>query len=131
MNCTVYLNNFFSFLKISIKKKKNKIFVKKTKNIIFVLNFLYKEGYIKNYKIINDSKICIFLKYVLNESIFHDIIYYKPSRKIFFTKKKMCNFIRNKKWLGSNYILYTSKGLLSLTQCIKYNLTGILMFKIN
>lgn len=111
-------------LKNGQNSKKSFIFVSSNNINIPLLNILWEEGFIKGFSSKN-KKIKVFLKYNnTNPTISFVRFFSKPSMNIYITNNMLWKL--NDK-LGI-FVLSTNKGLLSLKECKKYNLGGILFF---
>ena len=120
------LYNLFSNIKNGIASKKRYILHDKKNICIGILNVLWDEGFINGYTINEHycNKLEIYLKYIKNEPCIKIIkAISKPSRRIYINKEKIWK-------LDSSvclFILSTSKGVLSLSQCKKLNIGGELI----
>ncbi len=101
------------------KKKNILVFYSKIKESI--LKILLNEGFIKNYKLIYDNKILIYLKYFLNNPVISNIKRIsKPSLRVY---KSYNNIPVLMSGLGI-FIISTSLGLLSDKQARKLKVGG-------
>lgn len=93
---------------------------------VSLLSLLWEEGFISGYSFSSKKNyLKIFLKYNNSHSLISSVRYIsKPSLKRFISASMLWKL--NDK-LGV-FILSTSKGLLTLKKCKKYNLGGILLF---
>jgi len=88
-----------------------------------VLNVLWDEGYILGYKISKSypNHIKIFFKYKNGKPVINSIkMLSKPSLKFYYSLKQLWKLDSSKGVL----IISTTKGLMSLNDCKKYNLGG-------
>lgn len=118
------ISNLFSKIKNGFLSKKTKIVQQESKQILYILNILIKEGFIKNYKIIEKKQIIIYLKYKNNKSVIKNIKRIsKPGKRIYIKNKDLYK----KKGF---FIISTSYGLLTLLEAKKLNTGGELICNI-
>ena len=128
------LNNFFILMRyfyrvlISISNGQNskKAFVitRFNKATVSLLNILWEEGFIKGYSI-KKKNIKIFLKYNnLNPTITFIKFISTPGVKLYISSQ----IVRQLKEKSGLFLISTSKGLLTLKNCKKHNLGGIVFF---
>lgn len=95
-----------------------------------ITKVLFEEGYIGNYKFIEDDKqgkILITLKYINDESPIHEIKRIsKPSRRIYVGRKDVPMVKRGFGVL----VLSTSKGILSDAEARKLHVGGELLLEV-
>ncbi len=95
-----------------------------------ITKVLFEEGYIGNYKIIDDDKqgkILITLKYINNESPIHEIKRIsKPSRRVYVNYKDIPLVIRG----FGVAVLSTSKGVLSDSEAREKHVGGELLLEV-
>jgi len=115
-----------SIVNMGVKTNKLSVKVKFSKFNLLIIKFLYKKGFFRGF-FIKDNSIFIFLKYVNGKNVISSIdIISKPNTI------KTINF----KYLKQNSLrkgltlVSTSKGLMSLSDCIFYKENGIILFKI-
>lgn len=113
-------------------QKANKSYILHPRNnkCALILNILWEEGFILNYKISdkNSNMFEIFLKYKHGIPVIkHLIAITKPNNRIYCSSKQLWKINSN---LGL-FVLSTSKGILSLTKCKKKNIGGELLLLIN
>lgn len=87
-----------------------------------VLVFLYSEGYIVGFSILNSFKIRVFLKYYRNKPVYYFRLVSKPSRRMYISYRDLLRF--------DNYILSTSKGILSSSLACYFKVGGEILFKV-
>jgi len=108
------------------------ICVNSNKLVQSVIRILYREGLILSYKIRkkdnyinNTSEVLVHLRYLYNRSIGENLkIISSPSRKIHISYKNITR-------IGAKnriFIFSTTRGLLTLNDCKKYKVGGILLF---
>ncbi|WMC19830.1 MAG: 30S ribosomal protein S8 [Candidatus Carsonella ruddii] len=88
---------------------------------MLVLNIFYENNFLENYYflIVNEKKYII----VLVKNIFYLKFFSKPSKKIFIKNKNINNFLFN----ASLGIINTNLGLMTIKECKKIGLGGILL----
>jgi small subunit ribosomal protein S8 len=109
----------------SIKVDSNKLI----KNL---LKLLYKEGYILYYRIKkkesfynSTTESIVNLRYFYNKSIFKNLkIISSPSNKRYFSLINISRMISKK----NLFVFSTNKGLLTLNECKKLRVGGVLLF---
>jgi ribosomal protein S8 len=107
-----------------VKLNSNKL----TKNL---LKLLYKEGLILSYRI-NEKNIkkitpefVVRIRYVYNKSVFKQLkIISSPSQRRFLCLKSISRIASKKNLL----VFSTNKGLLTLNECKKFKVGGVLLF---
>jgi small subunit ribosomal protein S8 len=125
------LGDMFSRLRNAYVAKQVKISVRNTRYNLVVLNFLYKEGYIRGYSCLDVKYILVLLKYIKNEPVFRELKQVStPGNKVYFNLRQLKCLVNNRKWLSSRYIISTSFGLKTLDQCLILRLGGLVLFKI-
>lgn len=125
------LGDMFSRLRNAYTAKLVKIKVIKSRYNLVVLDFLYKEGYIRGYNCLDPKYIMVFLKYIKNEPVFRELKQVSsPGNRVYLSLRQLNRIINNKRWLSSRYVISTSFGLKTLSQCIFLRLGGQVVFKI-
>lgn len=125
-------SNLLSSIYNGQKDKRLKISIIYSKNIMEILKILYKEGYIRGYKLLlsnvsTEKKIEIYLKYTNNVPAIKSIQKISlSSRKIYISLLDL----KNLKTIYGNYILSTSKGFLTNKDALKHHIGGELLYKI-
>src|SRR5690242_2012415 len=113
------LGDMFSRLRNAYAAKQMKILVRASKYNLVVLDFLYKEGYIRGYSCFDNQHIWVFLKYIKNEPVFRELKQIStPGNRVYFNLRQLSRLVNNRKWLSSRYIISTSFGLKTLSQCL-------------
>jgi small subunit ribosomal protein S8 len=107
------------------------VYLNSNKLTKILLELLYKEGFILSYKIKeknNEQKTTNFLvkiRYLYNKPVFkHLKIVSSPSHRKFLCLKNISK-ITSKKNL---FVFSTSKGILTLNQCKRFKVGGLLLF---
>lgn len=116
-------------LKNSQISKRSFVYQPKTNLTVAFLNILWDEGFILGYKIdnLNSNWLKIFLKYKKGTPVINSIKFiYKPSRNISYSVSQLWKFDSKK----SLIILTTSKGLMTIHECIKTRTGGKPLFVI-
>jgi ribosomal protein S8 len=119
-----YLLNMFTNIQNGQIAKRSFILQRRKKICEVFLKILWIEGFIIGYTVFkkNQKKIKIFLKYKNKKSAINNIkIISKPSCRIFYTLNDIYKFASNN---NSLIIIFTSKGIKSLTECKKYKIGG-------
>ena len=125
------LGDCLSRLTIASLQKKPNVVVLKNKLTILVLYFLYREGYISGFSIINLNEILVNLKYINNKPMFTKFkLYLKPGRKTYIKWKEITKYYKNNMNISSKFVLSTSFGIMNLTQSYLKKFGGILLFRI-
>lgn len=121
------MKNYLSNMVASIKNAQlaRKAYTYQTKKNVCesVLNVLWDEGYILGYRISKShpNNIKIFFKYKNGKPVINSIkMLSKPSLKFYYSLKQLWKLDSSKGIL----IISTTKGLMSLNDCKKYNLGG-------
>lgn len=123
-----YLWNFFVNLKNAQLNKKNFIICRKNKLCENFLKLFWNQGFILGYKLNDQSKFKIFLKYKKNQPVIHSLkTISKPSYKIYYSKKQIWKINSSR----SLIIFSTNKGLKCLAECKKFNTGGKLFLILN
>lgn len=121
------LFNLISKILIGQQTRKKFILHKQTKMCLKLLNLLWDENLILGYSPLyeNSNFIKIFLKYLLYKipSINNIKIFSKSNKNIYLSLSNIWKL----KYLNINYVISTSKGLLSLKNCKKFKLGGKLL----
>ncbi len=103
------------------KKHAKEVLVNRSKHSFDILFFLYKQGFILNFSCKGNFYYLVHLKYSLGHSVIKDFkILSKPSKRVY------CSFLDLKKYKSFRgiYVVSTSRGLLSSTECLYYGLGG-------
>lgn len=124
--------NFLSQLKNASLINKEMIKVDCNKFIINILKILYDEGFILNFKInkkenfFNEtSEAIIHIRYMHSKPVLKDLeIISKPSLNRILSLNEICRIVAKKKFL----LFSTNLGLLSLNDCKKNHVGGVLLF---
>lgn len=97
-----------------------------------ILKFLYKEGFILSYKIKqklnyhnNTSEIDVQLRHYFGKPVLNKIkLMSFPSKPLHISYKSLCRINEKNKV----FVFSTIKGLLTLNECKKFKVGGILLF---
>src|SRR5690606_6000033 len=118
------LHQIFSNIKVACLQGKSYITVNYSKFIVNFFTILYLNGFIANFKVLNNFKIKVYITYLSNSlSIFQSLkIMSKGSKKNYISFNKMVFFFNNK-----FFIVFNSKGLLTNFQVIKKRVGGELV----
>jgi len=116
--------NLISLLYLNALKKKKKSYFFNTQITINFLDNLWSLKLIWGYKI-NSKIITVYIKYYLNKPLINYFTVYKSSVQL-----------NNLKWLTcqnqhSLFLLKTSFGYKDQKYCLYYNVSGIIILKIN
>jgi small subunit ribosomal protein S8 len=125
MSTTDPLADMFSVLRNASRAKKDKVILPASKLKMEILSIFKKEGYIKNYKYIEDNKqgtISVYLRFKAERVCAINNIkrISKPSLRVYVSKEKVPRVLRG---MGTA-IISTSSGLLTDTQARKQGLGG-------
>lgn len=123
-------NSFFSSIKTSIIRRNLNAKVKYTRKFYNLVLFLYKEGLISGYFIDQSKKeIIIYLKYYANSNLLSRIKVYKNDKykSSFKTIKELNKFAK----YGNFLCVSTNRGLLTLGECIIFNVGGRIIFELS
>ncbi len=124
----IIINNYFLFtlIKNAQLSKKQFLFTKNSNNSKHILNFLWNNGYICCYRIIQ-SKIKVYLKY---SNIFPVIkklkILSNNSRQVFLSVSQLSKLNSNK-----FFIIFANNSLLSLNECKHRKASGLIIAILN
>lgn len=115
-----------SRIKVAISSKHLYCIIPYSKLAVKLLDQMIFTGYIYGYNYINvDShlSIKIKLKYYHNKPLINHIkLLSKPSRKLYWTYKKLQNYLNSNK--GSIILLSTNNGILNSDQALKLKIGG-------
>ncbi|MFH1888847.1 MAG: 30S ribosomal protein S8 [Candidatus Omnitrophota bacterium] len=111
MSRTDLIADTFTMIRNAIMAKKENLDVPASKQIKSIMEILKKEGYIDNFKLIDEekrSRLRIYLKYVLGKSAIKSIKRIsKPSLRVYVNHSKIPRVLRGK----GLAIISTSKGI--------------------
>lgn len=124
--------HFLTQLKNASSLNKEIVKVDCNKFIINILKLLYEEGFILGFKInkkanfYNEtSEAIVYLRYMHNKPILKNLkIISSPSLQRVVRLKELCRIIAKKKF----FLFSTNLGLLTLTECKKNHVGGVLLF---
>jgi ribosomal protein S8 len=103
------------------KSYKIEAYVQRTFYIYLILQFLYVKGFILNFGVMNEHFFCIKLNYCMGEKVLSNFkIISKPSRRKYI---RVCD-LNKLMYQDTFYMISTSKGLLSLSECFYLNIGG-------
>ena len=128
------LNLFVNKTKNSLKKKHKTINFEYSILLYEVLNVLESSGFIKGFKIVENSlnqekQIIVFLKYTnTNNSAINSIQQVSTIKQKVFLKKQFLVFSNSN---AEMFIVSTSKGILTNVDAIKNNVGGEVILKIS
>jgi ribosomal protein S8 len=120
----IQVNRFFSIVKIHIVQKKVHCYLLNTKINQKLSNYLWENSLIWGYKKFS-KYLKIYLKYYLNKGTIHLIQGYNQV----LTLKELKYLVTMNP--QSFLLLNTTKGYVSAKTCIKHNIGGNLLIKIN
>ena len=127
------INDSIVRIKNGYKARKQNIILTKSNLCVEILKILRNEGYIRGFKIENNS-IIVILKYFQDKPVIKDIISYSPlntNSTLSFTQLKQLCENKEKRTNGlSLNILSTSSGILSDYICLNNKLGGKLLLTI-
>lgn len=124
--------NFLTQLKNASLINKESIKGELNSFILQVLKALYKEGIILSFKVVNKpmffnntSEVLVNVRYINQKPIFANLkIVSSSSYQKIVSLKNICKLITKNK----TFLFSTNKGLLSITECKKYHVGGVLLF---
>jgi small subunit ribosomal protein S8 len=122
------LINFLTNLKKYSQLRKEYLLTVYSSFAAKLLNLLYKEGYIQSYKTIKINETVYFyiiLRYYFDKPIFKNFKIISTSSKFKFLKFRFLINLYEKK---INFIVSTTKGLLTLKECKKNKIGGKVLF---
>lgn len=96
-----------------------------------ILSVLYRQGAISSFYVGNHKDIFVYLKYFFGKPFIRNIkVISTPGKRVYWTLNELSrNYNRNS--LNAFYILSTSKGLLTSTECLlSHRLGGEVLLKI-
>ncbi|RKY37385.1 MAG: 30S ribosomal protein S8 [Candidatus Omnitrophota bacterium] len=125
MSITDPLADAFAKIKNAYRARKETVNLKGSKLLLAIMEIFKKEGYIKDYRFIEDDKqgiIRVYLKYVdKNRPALMDIKRIsKPGRRVYVNKDEVPRVLRG---IGIA-VLSTSKGIVTDTQARKLKVGG-------
>lgn len=121
------LAKFVCLIKLSLARRKLNAKVPYSKLNFKILKLLYNEGYIRGFRVVENSFIYIFFKLNFFRLSVLDIAYFSPNnRNNFLSYKKLISLFGLKNF----GIVSTNMGLLTLEQCFFYKKGGILLLLI-
>jgi small subunit ribosomal protein S8 len=122
------LPDLIARLKVGYQKGASSMCLPYNKTWVLLLRLLYQEGYIQNYKVIENTKIYVFFRYYQGKACARTIKnLYKPSKPIYLSYNDLWKFSRNSGIL----FVSTSAGILSHETCLKHKLGGRILFYIS
>lgn len=123
-----YAIKLLSSLKNISLKNQDQVKVRYSSNGLNIVNLLYNEGLIQSYKIVSMNEyLMIFIKIKIfdGSNVLKNIrIISNPSLKVYFKVKEIASI----KTRHTIFVFSTVRGLMTHTQCKKYNLGGKLLF---
>lgn len=128
------ISNFSSIVTNTIKNNKNELIIPYNELVYSIVQLFYKEGYIISYKLISiQNKLYVLSQLKKKNGLF--LIskikrISKPSQKKYCTLQELKNIYSFCNG-DTNYIISTSKGILSGKTCIDHGLAGEILMKIN
>ena len=125
MSVTDLLGDAFAKIKNAYRARKEVVNLKGSKLLLAIVDILKKDGYIKDYRFIEDNKqgiIRVYLKYLdKNKPALIDIKRIsKPGRRVYVSKDEVPRVLRG---IGTA-ILTTSKGVITDDQARKLKVGG-------
>lgn len=128
------LNLLVNNINNSLKKKHKTLNFKYSTLVFKILNILESKGFIKGFKIIDNSlkeekQIIVFLKYLnTNVSAINSLKCVSTTKQKVFLKKQFLVFSN----LNSEvFILSTNRGILTSSDAVKNNIGGEVLLKIS
>jgi ribosomal protein S8 len=125
--------SFLSSLKnSSLVLKKNYLQINYTKRILVCVELLYKEGFILSYYVkqsSDDNRSYIFLKLRIVDGIVTTSALQTISKAkglVYYKYSDLCRLNTKKK----EFFVFTSKGLITLSECKKFRTGGMLAFSV-
>jgi small subunit ribosomal protein S8 len=92
------LADLFSRIRNAYVSKQVKVLVNNSRFVIVVLDFLYKEGYIRGFACVDQKQILVFLKYIKNEPVFRELKQIStPGNRVYFNLRRLKNLVNNRK----------------------------------
>lgn len=123
MNLTV-IRNLIKLKNASLHNQ-DQINITFNKYTLELIKILYKNGFIKSYKIIKQLEISIILNQLYGISPTSTLkIISTPTKKLYVTYKNICK-IKNIKTL---FCFSTTKGLMTIDSCKHHRIGGVLLF---
>jgi len=124
MSRTDLIADTFTMIRNAIMAKKENLDAPSSKTMISILEILKKEGYIDNFKSIEDKKqgiLRIYLKYTAGKSAIRNIKRVsKPGLRIYSKSKKIPSVLRGR----GLAIVSTSKGIMTDVQARESKIGG-------
>jgi len=123
------LASFISQLNIGCIRRLRYIKVDYSKISIKIVRLLYEEGIIRLF-ILKDNNIFIFFKYFKGLNVFKFKIVSKPSKRIYWSLRKL-SLNYNKYNFSGFYVISTPNGFLTSNSCLLYShVSGEVLFKV-
>jgi small subunit ribosomal protein S8 len=105
----------------AIQRARPHVLVPCSKQCVHVLQFLYREGYIRGYEKINNKTLKIYFKFLKGKPLIHMIkIHTKPSREVSVSYRSL----RQTNVGSSICVISTKHGLCSLSDLLYQNTVG-------
>ena len=119
---------FFTELKNNYLRNSLKFPIKLTKKYLNLCIFLKKNNLISNYFIEEEkNNLIIFLNYFNNFAVMDNFIVYSQNTK--YKLNHYCILNLKKQFLAGQFAcVSTSKGLLTVRECLLYNISGKVIF---
>lgn len=124
MNSTII--KFLVSLKNASRTSANKLVLNYDNFSLTILQVLYSSGLIQSYTILCKNKVTVFLRKSFNKTLTQNLkLVSTPTQKISLDYKKIALIRKN-----TNSILFfsTDRGLLTVSECKKQKVGGVLLF---
>ncbi len=124
MSRTDLIADVFTMVRNAAMAKKQTVDVPSSRTVVSILEILKTEGYIENFKVIEDNKqgtVRIYLKYIAGKPAIREIKRVsKPSARTFTSHKEVPTVLRGR----GLAIISTSKGLITDKQAREAGVGG-------
>jgi len=118
------LAKFVSLIKLSLARGKLNTLVPYSNLNCQILKLLYREGYIRGFRVIDKKTIYVFFKLSFFRLSILDLAYFCPKNRHNYLSYKKLISLYGLKNFG---IISTDMGLLTLEQCFLYKKGGLLI----
>jgi len=124
------ISDFISRLNVARKNRLKTIIITPSRIILEILKIFENLGIIRGYYFLDDYKIEIILKYNRSKCAFMNLkVLSKPGKRIYVNLLNLHKL--KEKYPNDILLLSTSKGLMLDIDCIKTQISGLVLIRIN
>jgi ribosomal protein S8 len=119
--------SFCASLQLGAVQKLQAVKVQKNKKVLQLCNLLLDLGYIAGYRILNDYRILVSLKYRNNRSTLRSFtIFSRPSSRVYYSRKNLLGRRVNNYFRSNSFtFFFTTRGiLLTDIECFMLGIGG-------